>query len=116
MLKNLIVICLLVGLLPLTKISDPKFTVAQRVLTYGKPAIIEKVEISKKIIYHTHLIHAAMFGDGVVKEPFYLVRFEQPENESDLFGDFDPEYQKELAALNREFKTILAPERALCPR
>jgi hypothetical protein len=83
------------------------------VLTYGKPAIVERVDQTKKEIYRASLIHAAMYGKEVLNEPFYLVRFEQPEKEVDLFGEFDPEYRKELEKLDREFKLVLAPERAI---
>ena len=77
---------------------------------------MERVDQTKKEIYRASLIHAAMYGKEVLNEPFYLVRFEQPEKEVDLFGEFDLEYRKDLEKLDRKFKTVLAPERAICPK
>lgn len=92
----------------------PKFKVADRVKCYGKKGIIERVDTGIKDRLTPSLIHAAMFGIEVINEPFYLVRFEQPELEEELFSGFNLDgYISEVSNVGRIFKTILCPERAL---
>lgn len=100
-----------IGMLNITR---PVFRVGQKVKCYGKSGVIERVDTEKEKIFTNALIHAAMFGLDVIKEPFYLVRFDKPERECELFQGFGPDiYTDKVRKLDRKFDRILAPQKAI---
>ena len=100
-------------LVPLV-ISNPSFTIGQSVKCYGKPATVVRIDTQPEEILRNALIHAVMFGLDIVKEPFYLVKFEKPENEYELFEGYKLDgYVERIKPLKRKFKEILAPQRAI---
>lgn len=94
--------------------TPPVFRVGQKVKCYGKNGVVERVDTEKEKVLANALIHAEMFGLVVIKEPFYLVKFDKPERECELFQGFGPDiYTDKVRKLDRRFEKILAPQKAI---